>query len=526
MPRLTPFVANLLLALLLLAAPLSSQAADPRGGDQSLVRIALSNPADAVRSLSDAPLTLLAVETLPQPYALALAGPAGLAWLKDSGYVVEMLDHQAADARYLMVDLAGALADWERPGTELTNDGVRAVRRIEAGQAVHLDKGAWLLDQPLRWIERQPLRLTDSVTPIAQVQQILNQVDLPRLMVYANELSGETPALVWGEDHIIATRYSSGSPTPQGLYTAVDYMLERLGRLGLNVTTHTWNAARPPNVIAEKPGLNPAAAGIVIICAHLDSTSGSPLTLAPGADDNGSGSVAVLMAAEILSHYNFDATLRFILFTGEEQGLYGSTAYANLVQFQDIRGVLNMDMIAWDAVGGPDMDIHSRATVPGNTALAELHRDVIGAYQLPLTPVIYGNGTGASDHAPFWSHNIPAILSIENYRADPGIPSDFNAYYHSVNDRTMHFNQGYFWAMTRASLATFAHMGSLRIDCYWADLNCSGAVDALDIARAAGYWQTRSGQWNFSLVYDLDGDGAISVVDIQRFAAEWGWDGS
>jgi hypothetical protein len=457
---------------------------------------------------------------------LALADQAGLTWLKDNGYGVEVLDDQAANAQYLMVDLAGALAERERPGVELYNDGVRAVRRLEPGQAVQLDKGAWLLDQPLRWVERQPLRLPDSVTPIAQVQQIINQVDLPRLMVYANEISGETPATILGQEHVIATRYSAGNPTPSTSYLANTYMIERLGRLGLNVTTHTWNASRPPNVIAEKPGLNPAAAGIIIICAHLDSTSGSPLTLAPGADDNGSGSVAVLMAAEILSHFNFDATLRFILFTGEEQGLYGSTAYAAMVQNQDIRGVLNMDMIAWDAIGGPDMDIHSRSSVTGNTALANLYRDVISAYELPLIPVVYGSGTGASDHAPFWTYNIPAILAIENYTADTGAPRDFNTYYHSINDRTQHFNQGYFHAMAKASLATFAHMGSLRTDCHWADLDCSGVVDTLDIARATGYWQTQTGQWNYSLVYDVDADGAISVVDIQRFAAEWGWDGS
>ncbi len=517
-------LANLVLALLLMAAPLTvlAQPVD----NQALVRIELPDPANALRSLSDAPLRPLAIETLPQPYALALAGPAGVAWLKDNGYVVTVLDGDAAGARYLMVDLAGALADWERPGVELYSDGLRAVRRLDAGQAVTLDKGVWLLDQPLRWIERQPLRLPDSVTPIAQVQQIIDQVDLSRLMVYANELSGETPATIMGQPYTIVTRYSSGSPTPQASYMAGTYMMERLARLGLNVTTHTWNASRPPNVIAEKPGLNPAAAGIVIICAHLDSTSGSPLTLAPGADDNASGSVAVLMAAEILSHYNFDATLRFILFTGEEQGLYGSTAYAQMVQSQDIRGVVNMDMIAWDSIGGPDMDIHSRATVPGNTALANLYADVVSAYELPLTPVVYSNGTSASDHASFWNYNIPAILAIENYTADVGAPRDFNAYYHTVNDRTQYFNQNFFRAMTQASLATFAHMAALRTNCYWADLDCNGQVSTLDIARAAAAWQTESGQWNFSPVYDTDGDGEISVVDIQRFSAQWGWDGS
>lgn len=524
MPRPMLLLANLLLVLLLIVAPASAAGAAQPADAQALVRVALpaAGP-DAVRAL--APLELLAVESLPQAYVLARADQGGLDWLKANGYAAEVLDGDAAGATYLMVDLAGALADRERPGVELYNDGLRAVRRLEAGQAVTLDKGAWLLDQPLRWVERLPLRLPESITPLPMVQQIINQVTNGRLLPYVNELSGEVPATIMGQPYTIATRYSSGNPTPQSSFMANTYMIERLQRLGLTVTTHTWNANRPANIIAEKPGLDPNA-GIVIICAHLDSTSGSPSTLAPGADDNGSGSVAVLVAAEILTHYNFDATLRFILFTGEEQGLYGSTAYAQLVQNQDIRGVLNMDMIAWDSQGGPDMDVHSRSTVPGNTALANLFIDVVSAYQLPVTPVRYDNGTGASDHAPFWSYTIPAILAIENYRSDSPTPADFNAYYHTVNDRVQYFNNNYFRAMAQASLATFAHMGGLRTACYWADLNCSGLVDAQDITRAAEAWLAQNGQWDYSPLYDLDSDGHVDVVDIQRFAAQWGSNGS
>ncbi len=275
MPRPKLFLANLFLALLLLAAPFTAIAAAQPPDGQALARIALPDAADAVRSLAEAPLILLTVESLPQPYALALAEESGLAWLKAGGYRVEVLDPEAEGARYLMVDLAGALADRERPGQEIYNDGVRAVRRLEPGQAVQLDKGAWLLDQPLRWIERQPLRLPESVTPIAQVQQIINQVNLPRLMVYANELSGEVPATIMGQPFTIVTRYSPGNPPPQASNLASTYMAERLARLGLNVTAQTWSASRPPNVIAEKPGMDPTA-GIVIIGAHLDFDFGQP----------------------------------------------------------------------------------------------------------------------------------------------------------------------------------------------------------------------------------------------------------
>ena len=204
---------------------------------------------------------------------------------------------------------------------------------------------AWFIDRPIRLLPRPLAPLPNSITPLPIVQEIIDQVDLTRLMFNTNELSGQQATTINGQPYTITTRNTlSGTPVNQ----SVAYMVERLQRLGLAVTTHTWNASRPPNVIAEKPGLNPSA-GIVIICAHLDDMPSSGL--APGADDNGSGSIAVLHAAEILAPYNFDATLRFILFTGEEQGLLGSAAYANMVQSQDIRGVLNMDMIAWDNSG-------------------------------------------------------------------------------------------------------------------------------------------------------------------------------
>jgi hypothetical protein len=74
--------------------------------------------------------------------------------------------------------------------------------------------------------------------------------------------------------------------------------------LGLDVEYHVWNAATNPNVIGEIPGLdNPD--DIFIIGAHIDDVTGTP-----GADDNASGSVATLLAADILSQYDWGCTLR------------------------------------------------------------------------------------------------------------------------------------------------------------------------------------------------------------------------
>ncbi|MEZ4767120.1 MAG: M28 family peptidase [Caldilineales bacterium] len=371
-----------------------------------------------------------------------------------------------------------------------------------------------------------PVEIDDvqTITPISEVQDIIDQINMARMMTYASELSGEQPATVGGQAVTIATRYTYNR---DAVLRAAAYMAERLERLGLAVTTHWWTHSpnilqSMPNVVAEKPGTNPAA-GIWIIGAHLDDTSGSPSSLAPGADDNGSGSVAVLTAAESLAPYTFDATIRFVLFTGEEQGLWGSDAYASAVNGQDIRGMLNMDMIAWDSTGGPDMDLHARSSVDGSVDLGETYADVISAYSLNLTPVIYGNGTSASDHASFWDIDVPAILAIENYYADTGAPRDFNAYYHSNNDRVQYFNQSFYHEMTAATVATLAHVAGIHSGCYWADLNCDDQVTVTDITTEAAHWQSSDGQWNYSPVYDPDGDDDVDIVDVQLLAAQWGW---
>ncbi len=510
--RLFPWLA----VLFLLIALTSSSLAAPADPPQVLVRIWLDAAADAAR-LAEAPLTPIAREPLPQPYVLARSEAAGLAWLAAQDFRVEILDRDARSAQYVMADNAAGYATTLDDGVVLFSDPSRALWRRPANAVVYTSHHAWTLNQIVRLQPRNVTLPPTTITPLPMVQEIIDQVDLARLMVTANELSGQTATTINGQPYTITTRNTySGTPVTQ----ATNYMIERLQRLGLTVTTHTWNAARPPNVIAEKPGLNPAA-GIYIICAHLDDMPSSGA--APGADDNGSGSVAVLHAAEILAPYNFEATLRFVLFTGEEQGLLGSAAYANLVQNQDIRGVLNMDMIAWDNRDGPDMDLHGNSSVAGSMALAQIFADVVNAYQLNLTPAIYSNGTTASDHASFWNVGIPAFLVIENYYSDTGIPADFNAYYHTANDRTQYYNQTFLRNMVRAALATFAHMTSIRTTCYWADLNCDEVVDALDLTRAANHWSTSAGQWNYSRVYDVDDNGIVDVVDVQRFAAAWGW---
>ncbi len=77
------------------------------------------------------------------------------------------------------------------------------------------------------------------------------------------------------------------------------------------------------NTVADLPGTDKADE-VVILGAHLDSWD-----LATGSTDNGTGSMVVLEAARTLAKLNLKPrrTIRFVLFTGEEQGLIGSKEY-------------------------------------------------------------------------------------------------------------------------------------------------------------------------------------------------------
>ena len=205
------------------------------------------------------------------------------------------------------------------------------------------------------------------------------------------------------------------------------------------------------NIIATKTGaLYPNQQ--VILCGHMDCTSGSPQTLAPGADDNGSGTIGVIEAARLMAGRQFEKTIKFCLWTGEEQGLLGSAAYAEeaAVRGDNIVGVFNFDMIAWDGNADGVCELHCGTSGP-SIALGNLLSTVVTDYGLSLSPnLLTTQALGASDHASFWDNGYAAMLGIEQYYGD------FNPYYHTVNDNMSHIVAPYFTNFTRAAVGATA----------------------------------------------------------------------
>lgn len=104
------------------------------------------------------------------------------------------------------------------------------------------------------------------------------------------------------------------------------------------------------NVVATLKGTDPNDKRIFLVSGHLDNMRSSPTDRigdAPGANDDASGSAAVIECARIMSKHNFPATIIFVTVSGEEQGLLGANFMASKAKKEGwtIEAVLNNDIM-------------------------------------------------------------------------------------------------------------------------------------------------------------------------------------
>lgn len=203
------------------------------------------------------------------------------------------------------------------------------------------------------------------------------------------------------------------------------------------------------NVIADKEGEHSNIRNLIMVTAHLDSINhdGGPLANAPGADDNGSGSAGLIEIAHIFQEFPAQHDLRFVLFGGEEKGLFGSKQYvSNLSDFDKsrIKAVINMDMIGSLNTSPPTVLIEG-ATI-SQPIINEL-ADAADSYtSLTVETSLHPFD---SDHVPFIQANIPAVLTIEG--KDEANPND-----HTINDTLDRINYELALEILRMNVAFIA----------------------------------------------------------------------
>ncbi|HEX8495317.1 MAG TPA: M28 family metallopeptidase [Pyrinomonadaceae bacterium] len=229
------------------------------------------------------------------------------------------------------------------------------------------------------------------------------------------------------------------------------------GRMTVEKQSYLQEAQPPPrgrvpqpttitNVVATLRGTQNASANrLYVVSGHYDSMCTSPTDAvcdAPGANDDASGVAAVLEMARVMSRYEFDATVIFMAVAGEEQGLLGSTYFAEQARQKklDIEAMFTNDIVG-NSVGGngvrdastvrvfsegvPSNEIEAEARVrrgvggENDSASRQLARFIkeAGEAYVPRMKVMmvyrrdrYLRG---GDHIPFLERGFPAVRFTE-----------------------------------------------------------------------------------------------------------------
>jgi monoamine oxidase len=207
---------------------------------------------------------------------------------------------------------------------------------------------------------------------------------------------------------------------------------QNAGHADVTLQTFGVEALQRHNVVCTKPGAQ-LPDEYLIFCSHFDSRMKDlrdAASRAPGADDNGSGTVALLEAARLLASVKTKRSIRFITFTGEEQGLLGSTAYAQFAHSQGmrIRLVVNLDMVGHpakpgvpsivieQAMGNTPNDLASQTYAAQMTRLASMYTSLTTS----LGPIY------SSDYMPFEHYGYVCTGLFDG--------ADNQPFYHSSND--------------------------------------------------------------------------------------------
>ena len=286
-----------------------------------------------------------------------------------------------------------------------------------------------------------------------KVAAILAAVQQSRIETAIKQLSGELPITVGGKQVKLVTRNSYHG----NIELAIQHLEAFYASVGLKTERHMYKVRGKTyyNLIAEKTG-KVTPKNVLYVGGHLDSTAGWPWSneeLAPGADDDASGTVGVMECAIALSKMDTDHTVRFCHFTGEEQGLYGSYAYSDVVSKktdEKVIGMIQMDMIGYCKLPGNRVDLHDNVDQNGSHSLVVILTQNAARYGLNLNVVDTHNRAveNRSDHAGFLDHGFRAIMVSEEFTEE-----GFTPFYHTKNDRIVNMNLPFMTDVIRMVLA-------------------------------------------------------------------------
>ena len=227
----------------------------------------------------------------------------------------------------------------------------------------------------------------------------------------------------------------------------IKYLFIQMGFTDVVIDSFQYQGTWQKNVVATLPGIYEPEVYNIVGGHHDSYSSGDPMIFAPGADDNASGTAAVLEIARVLMEHNYqsESTIKFITFAAEEYGLWGSIDYAEKAfnEGMNIKIMINHDMIShtYYPANQSEVDINRYS---GYDYLRDLAFYCIENYS-ELGARNGSLNSAGSDSYSFWERGFPAVYFEE---------TNFSPYYHSPADTIGNYNMEYCAEVIKSSCAT------------------------------------------------------------------------
>ncbi|UCB53023.1 MAG: M20/M25/M40 family metallo-hydrolase [Candidatus Zixiibacteriota bacterium] len=400
--------ANRIILFLLVFAIMVIWAFPSAHGAPVLIKLRLADEADfqTATRLDVAVYHKMTSEFSGEELVIAEYEKSDLSALGDAGLSYEIVDEEPWTESYYLVS--------ESPAAEKVNlaEYGRVLVSTETAHFMKISQeNAWSVAANGYYIAkvfRRPLPLkyksTEGTSPKGRyydpdIDSYLSQIDQDSLFEWTLRLQN------------FQTRYTY----TDSVLAARDWLYDKFASFGIDSLwlhhyiddVHQWNpvatvvgTARPDKVI--------------VVGGHYDSVvygaGTNPYVWAPGADDNGTGTVATLEMARIVHENPLPVTVMFVPFAQEEQGLVGSWYFCEWLYYHyiNVHWMINADMIAHSVDGYQDVTIYAHSSA---SYFVNLMMDMANIYTY-MSPG-YGGQSSGSDHYSFYQWGHDAVFAAE-----------------------------------------------------------------------------------------------------------------
>ncbi|KPL00676.1 MAG: hypothetical protein AMJ91_03700 [candidate division Zixibacteria bacterium SM23_73_3] len=423
---------------------------------------------------------------------------SNLSALDNAGLIYEVIDEEPwTESYYLISESKGVeKVDLSEYGKVLVSSGNERFMKISDENARSLAANGYYIVKVFR--HRLPLKYKSQ------------EISLPKGSLYYPDIDSLLSLI--SQDSLYAwdlrlqnfqTRYSYSD----SIVKARDWLYDKFDSFGIDsLWLHYYNYDSPQwNVVATVVGTSQPDK-VIVVGGHYDSVvygSGTnPYVWAPGADDNGTGTVATLEMARIIAENPLPVTVIFVPFPQEEQGLIGSDYFCHWLYYHyvDVHFMINSDMIAHSVDADQDVVIYAASSA---LDFVNIMMDMANTYTY-LNPA-YGGQSSGSDHYSFYQWGYDAVFASEG--------DFFYNGWHKNYDVVDSLNFPYMKEVVKMCLATLVTVAQ-DIGYMMGDPTWDGVIDLADVLFLINHLYKGGPAPDPMEIGDVTCDGEVDFEDV------------